>query len=163
MTIKKIVQISIIFIINITLSSCAELLSKHESTSEEEAFDIIGSPDLKQISDKSIKGGWMYKYTNDGLPENNINVKNMLLAIEVEGKSEPIRLSNIFPKNCYELSYDKKIKNNYLTWIDILVCPKYENESTGLLVINKAIQGSKKFYSATQYIMTPPLKKKINH
>lgn len=156
----KQLKMSIAFIIFLNLFSCAGIDTKN-TNNQEEVFDVKAASDFKQISYKAIKGGWMYEYTNNGLPAKDVNVTKKMIVMEVNGKLEPYRLSDIFPKNCYELKNTKEMKEGYLTWVDILICPEYQNTSKGLLVINKSIQGKKEFFGATEYINTPILTKKV--
>lgn len=128
-----------------------------------EYFDARPGKDVKQVSSRRLKNGWMYTATNGGIPANDPHVTTKLVIVEMPGKSEPNRLSSVYPSYCYELHYEKSIKENYLTWLDILVCPKYKDTADGMLIVSKSIQGSTIFFGATLFRKIPVLRDKISH
>lgn len=134
-----------------------------QAAAGDEIFDVRPGGNMQQVDAQEIDGGWLYTFTNGGLPASDPHVAKRLIVIEVEGASQPQRLKTLFPEACYELEYAHGLERGYPTWVDILVCPRYRESLDGLLVINKAMQGSAKFYGATLYIRIPALESRVGH
>lgn len=127
----------------------------------QEIFDVSIGEEMVQIDSQEMNNGYMYTFTNNGTSHYDKDIDKKTIVVELNGEQEPHRLKNIFPEYCSEISYSDKIINNYRTWLDILSCPYYEDPSSskGLLVINKSIQGTDKFYGATLYKTIPAYNK----
>jgi len=133
-----------------------------QAAATKEVFDIKAGKEMVQISSQEVHGGYMYTLTNNGIAPESNDIKKKVITVEINGKQEPLRLKDITPSQCSEIRYTDSVVDNYRTWVDILACPYYEGlvSNKGLLMINKSIQGTEKFYGATLYKTIPNYKNK---
>lgn len=163
----RIIFVVIMFFILVGCSSNAVTKPSSSKVSKtklsSEVFDAFPGKDLKQISAEALTRGWMYTLTNGGVPIKSKHLTKWLVSVEIIGQESPLRLKSIFPKQCQELSFSKKIEKGFPTWVDILSCPYHETKKDdGLLVVTKAIQGTKKFFGATLYRLIPSYDHKVS-
>lgn len=150
---------AITLLLTLTLVACQsnkplseeEVAEQANSATTQELYDVRGGPDMQLIRSEQIQNGFMYSYTNGGLPEKHPDLKRKLVAVEVLGQSKASKLASFFPPKCQQLNQIEQTIEGYPTWIDSLYCPNYTESGQGMLVVNKAVQGKQKFFAATLY------------